>query len=63
MQPSTLIKKILWTANNLSHICVYKSNKKGNYIMPVATFDRDLKRLVPVGNLYLVAGENIPDIP
>ena len=29
----------------------------------VATFGRDLKGLVPVGNSFSVAGENIPDVP
>ena len=35
---------------------------KGNYLPPVATFAKDLKGLVPVGNPYLMAGEDIPDI-
>ena len=30
--------------------------------MPIAIFGGDLKRLIPVGNLYLVAGKNIPEV-
>ena len=29
---------------------IYNGNKKGNFSTPVATFGRDLKRLVPVGD-------------
>ena len=37
-------------------------DKKGNYSTPVATFGKDLKGLVPVGNPCLVAGEDIPEV-
>ena len=47
-------------AGDLSHICVYKPIIIQT---PVATFDRDLKGLVPVGDPCLVAGEDIPEIP
>ena len=50
------------TAGNLSHI-TFNWNKKDNYSMPVATFGRDLKKLVPVGNPCLMARENIPKVP
>ena len=48
------------TAGNLSHIRVYKPII---IQMPVVTFDRDLKGLVPVGDPCLVAGEDIPEVP
>ena len=48
------------TAGNLSHIHVYKPIIIQT---PVATFDRDLKRLVPVGDPCSVAGEDIPEVP
>ena len=31
--------------------------------MPVITFDRNLKELVPVGNPCLMVGENILEVP
>ena len=48
------------TAGDLSHIRVYKPIIIQT---PVATFDRDLKGLVPVGDPYLVASEDIPEVP
>ena len=42
---------------------VYNWDKKCNHLTPVATFDRNLKGLVPVGNRHFVAGEDIPDVP
>ena len=47
------------TAGDLSHIRVYKPIIIQT---PVATFDRDLKGLVPVGDPCSVAGEDIPDV-
>ena len=38
-------------------------NKKGTHSTPVATFSRDLKGLVSVGNSCLVAGKDIPEVP
>ena len=48
------------TVGDLSHICVYKPIIIQT---PVATFDRDLKGLVPVGDPYSVASEDIPEVP
>ena len=48
------------TAGDLSHIRVYKPIIIQT---PVATFDRDLKGLVPVGDPCSVAGEDILEVP
>ena len=38
---------------------MFNWNKKNNYLMLVAIFDRDLKELVPVGDPSLLASEDI----
>ena len=48
------------TVGNLSQICV---DKPIIIQKPVATFDKDLKGLVPVGDSCLVAGEDISEVP
>ena len=52
--------KVQVTAGNLSQICVYKPIIIQT---PVATFNKDLKRLVLVGDPCLVNGEDIPEVP
>ena len=42
---------------------VYNWDKKNNHSIPVATFSKNFKGLVPVGNRHFVAGEDIPDVP
>ena len=46
------------TTSDLGHICVYKPI----HLNAVVTFNRDLKGLLPVGNPYSVAGEDIPEV-
>ena len=48
------------TAGDLNHIRVYKPTIIQT---PVAIFDRDLKRLVLVGNPCSMAGEDFPEVP
>ena len=47
------------TAGDLSHIRVYKPIIIQT---PVANFDKELKRLVLVGDPCLLAGEDIPEV-